>query len=341
MGGGDVSTSVLALGACSPSLRPSRGQGTKAAFSRQRSAISSKSGYMSFAVFLTIYGIIVFVALFAAIQWLKSRRRPKLPFKPEKEKLLRGPGESLKQRIELLDENMIYLLMALLVLPLVLGCGSIMCLRFYQIGSPLFQVASGLAVALAAVVAGSWYLAKEAIKRGNHHLGWFGERMTAEELEPLKMQGWQIFHDVPAESGKQEFNIDHVLIGPGGVFSIETKMRRKGNARPGREEHIVRYDGKELSWPWTEDRYGLDQAARNSKWLQDWLQLMTGERIEVWPILVFPCWYVIPPNAVHPVSVVHTSYLGGFVNMRKGVLNPKQIDLLSRQLEARCRDVSY
>lgn len=296
---------------------------------------------MSFSVFIVIYSLVVMGALFVAIQWLKRKRRPKLPFKPERDRLMRGPGESLKKKIELMDENLIYLLMGLIVLPLCGGFGVLAGMQWAQVGSPGLRMALALFVALGLVAGGAYYLAKEAIRRGNHYLGWFGERMTAEELEPLRGLGWQVFHDVPAESGKQEFNIDHVVIGPGGVFSIETKMRRKGNARPGRKDHEVRYDGTELSWPWKEDRYGLDQAARNARWLNDWLSLMTGERITVTPVLVFPGWYVVPPNAVHPVSVVHTSYLTGFVSMRKDVLNPKQIDLLARQLESRCRDVEY
>lgn len=296
---------------------------------------------MTFSVFIVIYGLVVFGALFIAIQWLKTKRRPKLPFKPERDKLLRGPGESLKQKIELMDENMIFLLLGLMVLPILSGAGVLAGMQWQQIGSPGFRLTLALLVSLASLVAGSVYLAKEAIRRGNHYLGWFGERMTAEELEPLGQHGWRVFHDVPAENGKQEFNIDHVVIGPGGVFSIETKMRRKGHARPGRKDHEVRYDGKELSWPWKEDRYGLDQAARNATWLRDWLSLMTGEKLTVIPVLVFPGWYIVPPNAVHPVSVVHTSYLTGFVSMRNDVLNPKQIDLLARQLESRCRDVEY
>jgi hypothetical protein len=296
---------------------------------------------MNFTVFIIIYALVVFGALFVAIQWLKAKRRPKLPFKPDRERLLRGPGESLKQKIDLMDENMIYLLMGLMVLPILSGFGVLGGMQWAGVGSPGIRLVLALLVALGTLAGGSWYLAKEAIRRGNHYLGWFGERMTAEELEPLRAQGWQVFHDVPAESGKQEFNIDHVVVGPGGVFSIETKMRRKGHARPGRKDHEVFYDGKELSWPWKEDRYGLDQAARNAEWLRDWLSLMTGERIAVTPVLVFPGWYVMPPNALHPVSVIHTSYLTGFVSLRKDVLSPKQVDLLARQLEARCRDVVY
>ena len=35
--------------------------------------------------------------------------------------------------------------------------------------------------------------------------------------------GYRVFDDVPGEGSGGKFNIDHVLIGPGGVFSIETK----------------------------------------------------------------------------------------------------------------------
>jgi len=296
---------------------------------------------MTYTVFLLIYALVVFGALFVAIQWLKSKRRPKLPFKPEREKLLRSPGESLKRRIELMDENQIFLLVALMVLPVLGGAGVLAGLQQAQVGNPGSRMGLALATALVVLAGGAWYLAREAIRRGNHYLGWFGERMTAEELDPLRERGWRVFHDVPAESGKQEFNIDHVVVGPGGVFSIETKMRRKGSARAGRKEHELLYDGKVLSWPWGEDSYGLAQAERNSTWLRDWLSLMTGERIEVIPILVFPGWYVTPPNAVHRVSVVNTSYLAGFVGRQKDVLTPTQIDLLARQLESRCRDVVY
>jgi hypothetical protein len=296
---------------------------------------------MSLAIFSLIYLLLVFVALFVSVQWLKSKRRPKLPFKPDRDKLLRGPGESLQQRIQLMDENQIYLLVGLMALPILGGAGLLLAMQSAQVASPGVRMGLALLFSLGLVVGGSFYLAKEAIRRGNHHLGWFGERMTAEELESLRQFGWRIFHDVPGENGRIEFNIDHVVVGPGGIFAIETKMRRKGNARPGRKDHEVFYDGSELSWPWAEDTYGLKQAADNAQWLRDWLSLMTGERLEVQPILVFPCWYVVPPNARHPVSVVHTSYLPGFVSAPGEVLTPKQIDLFARQLESRCRDVEY
>jgi hypothetical protein len=45
------------------------------------------------------------------------------------------------------------------------------------------------------------------------------ERRTARELRPLVAAGWFAVHDVPCRLG----NMDHVVIGPGGVFVLETK----------------------------------------------------------------------------------------------------------------------
>lgn len=295
---------------------------------------------MSFSVFLILYALVVIGALFVAVQWLKTKRRPKLPFKPERDKLLRGPGESLKQKIELMDENMIFLLLALLVAPLMSGFGVLAGLQQAQIGSPGLRLVLALIVALGLVLAGAWYLAKEAIRRGNHYLGWFGERLTAEELEPLKAQGWRIFHDVPVSSGKAEWNIDHVAVGSGGVFAIETKMRRKGHARPGRKDHEVFYDGRVLSWPWIEDRYGLDQAEKNAKELEDWIEQLTNVKTKATAVLTFPGWYIVE-RALGPVRVINAAFLPALLTARSSVLTAQQIDLVSRQLESRCRDVVY
>lgn len=91
---------------------------------------------MTFSVFIVIYGLVVMGALWVAVQWLKRKRRPKLPFKPERDKLLRGPGESLKKKIELMDENMIHLLMGLMVLPILGGFGVLAGMQQAQIGGP-------------------------------------------------------------------------------------------------------------------------------------------------------------------------------------------------------------
>ena len=58
-----------------------------------------------------------------------------------------------------------------------------------------------------------------------HSLSWrwgqFGEQDTEDALDALDGR-WRMIHDVPRERG----NWDHVVVGPGGVFMLETKAYR-------------------------------------------------------------------------------------------------------------------
>ena len=49
-----------------------------------------------------------------------------------------------------------------------------------------------------------------------------GEAATAAALDGLKAHGWTTFHDV-RWPGRQRANIDHIAVGPGGVFVIDSK----------------------------------------------------------------------------------------------------------------------
>lgn len=48
-----------------------------------------------------------------------------------------------------------------------------------------------------------------------------GERLIGRELQKLEKLGWTVVHDVPI--GEKGSNIDHVLVGPGGVFTVNSK----------------------------------------------------------------------------------------------------------------------
>ena len=52
-----------------------------------------------------------------------------------------------------------------------------------------------------------------------------GERRVARALRPLERRGWQIDHDVAKPRGG---NVDHIALGPNGLFTIETKLNRFG-----------------------------------------------------------------------------------------------------------------
>ncbi|WP_223855518.1 MULTISPECIES: nuclease-related domain-containing protein [Streptomyces] len=55
------------------------------------------------------------------------------------------------------------------------------------------------------------------------YAGLEGERRVGRELERLSPLGWRVLHGIEKGNGG---DIDHLLIGPGGVFSINTKNHR-------------------------------------------------------------------------------------------------------------------
>lgn len=85
------------------------------------------------------------------------------------------------------------------------------------------------------------------------------------------------------------------MVGSNGVFVIETKARRKRNGElpDGSQSHEVRLAGGMLHFPMEKPTdEPLAQARMNAEVLGKWLK-GSGERIvPVYPVLVFPGWFV-------------------------------------------------
>jgi hypothetical protein len=83
-----------------------------------------------------------------------------------------------------------------------------------------------------------------------------GERRTARLLAPLERRGWAVLHDL-AIPGTQA-NIDHVVIGPGGVLVIDSKQYR---GRLHLDQHGMAWHGHHLLVaPLRKTRWQADQA---------------------------------------------------------------------------------
>lgn len=291
-------------------------------------------------LFLAGYGAVFLALLTGLFLWRKRNRKTRAPF-PENARLLRGPGETLRRKLADLDERSVYEILAALLLPL--GVGLVLAHIAIRLDGTAQII--GLLVATLGLLASLVFVIRrlvQGIERWrNTWLGYFGERIVAESLDPLKTEGFRIFHDVPAGDAKNPFNIDHVIVGPSGVYAIETKTRRKGRARAGFAEHQIIYDGQVLAYPWGEDRHGLDQAARQASWLQSWLEQLIGQPVRVHPVLTFPGWMVIT-RARGAVTVLNPRQIPAAVALHGSpALDDRLLDLISRQLDARCRDVEF
>lgn len=289
-------------------------------------------------VFLAGYGLVFCGLLFGAILWRRRGRKERAPF-PENTRLLRGPGETLRGKLSALDESLLFAFLLTFSAPLVVGLGLAWIATRCEGAAALLWLGCAVAGLTATLVFSIRRLASDLGRWRNVWLGYHGERIVAEALEELKSSGFRVFHDVPAGDTKDPFNIDHVLVGPTGVFAVETKTRRKGRARSGFAEHQIIFDGRVLAYPWGEDRHGLDQALRQSRWLEEQLAASLGQTIAVSPILTFPGWTIIRRGA-GPVGVFAPREIPAAVATRDTrVLDERLIGLVAGRLDALCRDV--
>lgn len=300
---------------------------------------------MSQVLFTSGYVALILGVLFLYVFVRRRSRQERAPF-PENTRLLRGPGESLRRKVAELDEAMLNEFLIACVAPV-----SALAVFFYL--ASRLDGAAGLVVAglgILALIVALFFCARRfgivVDRRRNTALGAFGERIVAEHLEPLKAAGHLVFHDVPAGdppagANTAPYNLDHVVVGPAGVFAIETKTRRKGRARVGFMAHEIIYDGRALAYPWGEDRHGLEQARSQAEWLAAFLQKQLGRAVPVQPLLVFPGWMIIRKGR-GAVNVLNPKELPSAIAPAAGrpaALDADTMDLVARQLEARCRDV--
>ena len=291
-------------------------------------------------VFVVIYFFLFISACLGLAIWrMKQRKaRPPVVFK-----LLRGPGETLRKRMAKFDEDLPGVLAFWSIVPLAaLFPTSWVWIRFVP-PSTWTQFWFWLALTVVVLAVGLLVSIRQVTKRlfryRSDRLGYLGERFVGEKLAVLERHGFSVYHDVPAEGGGRAFNLDHVVVGPTGLWLIETKTRRKGPARPGFAEHEVAFDGSKLIWPWGEDSHGVEQAQDEARWLSEWINKRTGFGVEARAILALPGW-MVKERKLGAVRVLNPINIPTAIKGRgQVVLTSEQIDIIARQLDEKCRDV--
>jgi hypothetical protein len=184
-----------------------------------------------------------------------------------------------------------------------------------------------------------WGLVGLLRERATYRLGLAGERVVGEMLNELQRDGCRVFHDFPADP---EWNIDHIIVAPSGIYAVETKTRRKRDpARADGKDHEVVYDGERIVFPTRPETRPLEQARSNAGWLSQWLTKAVGDPVVVEPIVTFPGWWVTR-RAKGDVRVLNPKEIRTVVtDAKKPALDPKLIERVVFQLDQKCRDVEF
>lgn len=272
-------------------------------------------------------------AVLGLIRWKDRKKR--LPFT---QKILRPPGESLRLRLIELDEKLNECFVQLFLSaysPLVMaGLVAMQGVR------PTAGVWIALVtIAITASIWSAFRLWKLITLRRRIRLGFEGERHVGEALNQLMLVGYRVFHDfLITDKPRSIRNIDHIAIGPNGVFAVETKTPRKVKAEDGATVTIL---DNALQYPWGVDRRDLEQAQEEAKWLSEWLSKMSPQSVSVGSILVLPGWF-IDRRARSPVTVLSGSEVAPNIPKLNGTAtSDSEIRRLAAMIEDRNRSIEY
>jgi hypothetical protein len=233
----------------------------------------------------------MFVVLGAVLLWkqLNRRRKRRSPLTSE---LLRPPAYGLTERIEGLRWDLAEILFLSGLLPAALVAMYFVQSTSGKLPSRTFKVVLYGGTLLLLLGYGIVRGIRLAQQIRAYRDGRDGEWATAQLLEPVIAGGGRVLHDIQAPG----FNIDHVVIAPGGVFAIETKHRLKPTTGRALDNAKVSFDGQALRFPdWT-DTKTAEQAAAQARWLSERLTKSTGLPVKARPIIALPGWYVENTN---------------------------------------------
>lgn len=252
-----------------------------------------------------------------------SESRSPLAYKP-----LHLPGESIREQITKVMEDKVE--------PHAVSLGVVFGLAGYSWFSYLLKIPP-LTAAIVATVVGlgivlysfpKFKAAKTELRQ--LRLGREGERIVAEHLDALREQGCHVIHDFTGD----KFNIDHIVVAPQGVFTIETKTVSK--PKKGRAQVV--YDGETITvGGFPPERDPIAQAKHQAGWLKRYLKDATGDDFKVQPVVVYPGWYVQQTVRSPRVWVLEPKALPSFINHSPVVLNETDIHLISSRLKSYLR----
>ncbi len=157
-----------------------------------------------------------------------------------------------------------------------------------------------------------------------------GEKAVGQFLERLRETGYQVFHDVVGNG----FNIDHVLVGPSGVFTVETKTISK----PVKGQAKIRYDGETILVDgFKPDRDPIVQAKAQAGWLRNFIKESAGKDVKVRPVVLYPGWYIEGKSTGREVWVLEPKGLPGFLEHEKAVLESQDVASIAYQVSTYIR----
>ena len=245
---------------------------------------------------------------------------------PVKVKRLRLPGQSLHEeidgRVEKTSEYVVLMALAIVV-------AMLDWLRLFFKSPPNPIISSSLAILVSAYAIWKMLRTRRDVKLLKQARD--GERAIGQCLERLREGGYRVLHDIVGYG----FNIDHVLIGPTGVYTVETKTISK----PAKGPCEITCDGETVSVNgFTPDRNPIVQAKAQANWIKGFLKEVITEDLLVRPVVLYPGWFVKSQPKRCEVWVLNPDLLPGFLKNERPALDKRDIQAIEGCLSVYVRN---
>lgn len=165
-------------------------------------------------------------------------------------------------------------------------------------------------------------------KRRRLSLSQAGQVAVGQSLTRLIPAGFRLFHDLPMAN----CTIDHIAVGPQGLFAITTVGRpHKGKKKE--KEAPLHLDGRHLRFPDGNDAESVTTAVANAARLNEWLQETGATGPPVTPVLAVPGWgWTIDRAATAEQLKIYNGINPTFLSHGPALLNEKQVKSMARHL---------
>jgi len=247
---------------------------------------------------------------------------------PLRDKLLHQAGQSLQVRLlETVIDKKVFPILVITILTILTF---LEWLRLY-VKTPNFHWLYTV-ITIVFVLFFLFYWKKNNKEIENIRLGLKGEEIVAEKLNDLRELGYKVYNDLVADG----FNIDHLLIGPAGIFTIETKTYRKNNTK----DCQIYYDGKTIkvdNFDISKMKDPIKQAKGQKYWLSRKLD-KSFSNLKVRSVVIFPGWYINSKAINTEVMVCNQNSFLSIIKKEKQILDADQIKRISAYIEDYIRE---
>jgi hypothetical protein len=255
-----------------------------------------------------------------AFERRKTKYRP-----PVSGELRRLPGQSVREELDkALNENLSAYLSIIVAFFLLAGWE---WFRWWSHSQPQPLLMTSVAVCVFVFSTARMLKLRREIR--NLAQAEKGERRVSELLRELRGKDYVTFDDLVAENS----NIDHVVVGPGGVFAIETKAWSIfGNRRVSFAENgLLKLSDKNVIGD------PLKQARSSAAIVSEELGRHLRRKIWVEPVLILPGWQIDPPRFETDVVVLNEKTISEFFKTRPEKLRPSEIREICSHLDRSAR----